>query len=85
MSEYATTQQKSSKQTRCSSKGGSSSATTTSGSRATGSAITAFGGWAATQAGSTKQVGNTTSPLAAALVLKDKFIKLLHTMSQPFL
>jgi hypothetical protein len=25
------------------------------------------------------------SPLAAALVLKDKFIKLLHTMLQPFL
>jgi hypothetical protein len=41
---------------------------------------------AATQAGSAKaQVGNTMSPLAAALVLKDKFIKLLHTMLQPFL
>jgi hypothetical protein len=35
--------------------------------------------------GSTKQVGSTTSPLAAALGLKDKFIKLLHQMSQPFL
>jgi len=39
----------------------------------------------ANQAGNTKQDGSTTSPLAAALVLKDKFIVLLHLMLQPFL
>jgi len=40
---------------------------------------------AANQAGSTKQNDSTTSPLADALVLKDKFIMLLQIMSQPFL
>jgi hypothetical protein len=39
----------------------------------------------ANQAGSTKQVGSFTSPFAAAPVLKDKFIKSLHIMLQPFL
>jgi hypothetical protein len=50
-----------------------------------GFAAAASGGCAANPTGSTKQVGSTTSPLAAALVLKDKFIELLHQMSQPFL
>jgi hypothetical protein len=77
MSEDATAQRKSSKQTRRYTKGGSCA--TASGGRAAGSAS------ASNQAGSTKQAGNTTSPLAAALVLKDKFIEPLHIMSQPFL
>jgi hypothetical protein len=65
--------------------GGGGSTAAASGGRATGSAIAASGGCTANQAGSTKQVGTTTSPLAAALVLKDKFIKMFHVMSQPFL
>jgi hypothetical protein len=44
----------------------------------------ASSGSATNQAGSTKQVGSTTSRLAAALVLKDKFIESLHIMLQPF-
>jgi hypothetical protein len=65
--------------------GGGGSAAAASSGRATGSAATTFCGCAANQAGSTKQVGSTLSPLAAALVLKDKFIELLHIMSQTFL
>jgi hypothetical protein len=52
---------------------------------AIGSAAAASGGCAANPTGSTKQAGSTTSPLAAALVLKDKYIKSLYQMSQPFL
>ncbi len=85
MSEDATAQQNSSQQTQCSTKEGGSFADAASGGRATSSAAAASGGCVANQAGSTKQVGSTTSPLAAALVLNDKFIKLLHIMSQPFL
>ena len=84
MSEDATAQRNSSKRTRRSTEGGGCAAA--SGGRAAGSATAASGGGcAANQAGSTKQAGNTTSPLAAALVLKDKFIESLHIMSQPFL
>ena len=77
MSEDATTQQNSSKQTWHSTEG--------DGGCTTVSAAAASGGCTANQAGSTKQVGSTMSPLAAALVLKDKFVELLHIMLQPFL
>ena len=53
--------------------------------RGSGSAAATSGGCTATYAGSTKQAGSTLCPLAAALVLKDKFIELLHQMSQPCL
>jgi hypothetical protein len=56
----------------------------TSGGCATDFATAAPGGCTATQVGSTKQEGNTTSPLAAALVLKDKFIELLQTFCHYF-
>jgi hypothetical protein len=72
MSEDANAQQNSFKQSRHSSKEGGSSAAVTSG------------GCATTQARSTKQAGDSMPPLAAALVLKDKFIKLLHKMLQHF-
>jgi hypothetical protein len=85
MSEDATTQQNFSKRTRRSTDGGSGSAAAAFGGRGGSAAATASGGSTANQAGSTKQVGSTTSPLAAALVLKDKFIELLHIMLQPFL
>jgi hypothetical protein len=85
MSEDATAQQNSFKQTRCSSKGGSGFATAASGGCAVGSTAATSGSCAANPTGSTKQAGSTMSPLAAALVLKDKFIKLLHQMLQPFL
>ena len=86
MSEDATAQRNSSKRTRRTSEGGSGFAAAASGGRrANGSAAAASGGCAANPSGSTKQAGSTTSPLAAALVLKDKFIKSLHQMSQPFL
>jgi hypothetical protein len=85
MSEDATTQQNFSKQTRRSSKEGIGFAAATSSGRAISSAAAAAGGCTANPTGSTKQAGSTTCPLAAALVLKDKFIKLLHQMLQPFL
>jgi hypothetical protein len=85
MSEDATAQQKSSTQTQHSSKGGSSFAAVASGGHAISSATATSGSCAPNPTGSTKQAGSTTSPLAAALVLKDKFIELLHLMSQPFL
>jgi len=84
MSEGATAERNSSKRTRCSTDGGSGCTAATSGSCAAGYVAAASGSSAANQAGSTKQEGRTTSPLAAALVLKDKFI-VLHIMSQPFL
>jgi hypothetical protein len=77
--------QNSSKTTRRSTDGGGGSAAAAFGSRGSGSAAATSGGSAANQAGSTKQVGSTTFPLAAALVLKDKFIESLHVMLQPFL
>ncbi len=85
MSENATAQQNSSKRTQRSTDGGSGSAAAAFSSRGGGSAAAASGGSAANQADSTKQVGSTTSPLATALVLKDKFIESLHIMLQPFL
>ena len=77
MSEGATAQRNSSKQSRRSNDGGSGCVV--------GYVAAASGGSAANQAGNTKQDGSTMSPLAAALVLKDKFIVSLHIMSQPFL
>ena len=85
MSEGATAQPNSSKRTRRSTDGGSGCAAAASGGRVVGYVAAASGGSAANQAGNTKQDGSTTSPLAAALVLKDKFIASLHIMSQPFL
>ena len=85
MSEGATAQRNSSKRSRCSNDGGSGCAAAASGGCVVGHVAAAFGGSAANQAGNTKQDGSTTSPLAAALVLKDKFIVSLHIMSQPFL
>ena len=77
MSEGATAQRNSSKQSRRSNDGGSGCVV--------GYVAAASGGSAANQAGNTKQDGSTMSPLAAALVLKDKFIVSLQIMSQPFL
>jgi hypothetical protein len=83
MTEGLTAQRNSSKQTRRSTDGGSGCAAAASGGCAAGYVAAASGGSAANQAGNTKQDGSTTSPLAAALVLKDKFIVSLHIMSQP--